>query len=83
MEKFPIAFVEWLDASHYDGSESIKWLREEGSLMETTTIGFIIKAGRKNIIVAHEVNGASRARNTSIIARKDIKTITYLKPIKG
>ena len=83
MEKFKVAIIEWEDASHYSNSENIEWLKKEASPLQVSTAGFIIKSGRKEIIIAHEIGEKERARNTSIICRRDIKKIIYLKEEEG
>ena len=79
MQTFKVAIVEWEDASHYSQGEDIGWLKENASPLKVSTVGFIIKSGRKEIIIAHEINERTRARDTSVICRRDIKRVIYLK----
>ena len=74
-----VAIIEWEDASHYSQSENIEWLKENANPVKVSTVGFIIKSGRKEIVIAHEINEQTKARNTSVICRRDIKKVIYLK----
>ena len=78
---YKVAIVEWEDASHYRESESIDWLKQNASLTNVSTTGFVLKVGKKEVIITHEINEADKARDISVIARRDIKKIIYLKAI--
>ncbi len=73
-----IAKVIWRDAAHYRGEDTIKWYRENASLTEFVTVGHVIRYGKKDIVIALEINDDGNARNTSIIPRGMIKEIKYL-----
>jgi len=79
MRTFKVAIVEWEDASHYSQSEDIKWLKEEACPLQISTVGFVLRTNRKQIILTHEVTEKERARNTSVICRRNIKKVIYLK----
>jgi len=79
MRTFKVAIVEWEDASHYSQSEEIKWLKSEACPAQISTVGFVLQSNRKQIILTHEFSDKERARNTSVICRRDIKKVIYLK----
>ncbi|KKL59802.1 hypothetical protein LCGC14_2211660 [marine sediment metagenome] len=77
-EKFKIARIKWYDATHYRNEQDFEWLQENACGSEFDTVGHVLKAGRKEIIIAHEINNDGRARDTSVIPRVLIKEIKYL-----
>jgi len=78
MRRFKVAIVEWEDASHYSQGEDIGWLKENASPLKVSTVGFVLRANRKQIILTHEITEKQGARNTSVICRRDIKKVIYL-----
>lgn len=70
--------VEWNDASHYGGSENIKESRN-AKLVKMRTIGYLLKRGKKAIVIAGEYNEWDDTRDRSVIPRHDVMHITYLK----
>jgi len=78
MMKFHTVIVEWDDASHYGDTNDIEYLKKRASPVRNSTIGFLLKSSRKQIVLTHEVDEGGRARNTSVIPRGLIRRITYL-----
>ena len=81
MPALKVICVYWVDASHYGDSREIDWLRDNARPVRNTSVGFAIKENRELIIIAHEVDEQGRARNTTVIQRKDVIKVEYLKPV--
>ena len=79
MRVLKIAQVFWRDAVLYTGAEGIDWFKKEGSTVDFVTVGHVIKMGRKEVVLAHEINDGDEARSTSVIPRNVITRIEYLK----
>lgn len=77
MEKLKIAKVSWRDAAHYRGEDYISWFKENATTTDFVTVGHVIRSGRKDIVLAHEINDDNKARDTSIIPRSLITKIEY------
>ena len=79
MKNLKIAKVHWRDATHYRSEDRIDWLSENACDSEFITVGHVLKMGRKNIILAHEINDEDKARDTSVIPRSLVIKVEYLK----
>ena len=79
MRNFKIAKVYWRDPATYTSPQAIKWLIEKGNTTNFITVGHVLKMGKKDIILAHEISEEGDARHTSVIPRSIITKIEYLK----
>ena len=78
MRRYKRVEIEWNDASHWGSMASRKETLEECHLIKMRTIGYLLKRGKKTIIVAGEYNEDNLFRDRSIISRADVTRITYL-----
>mgnify|MGYP001561893550 CR=1 FL=1 len=80
MDKLPrMARVFWLDALHYPDFEKIEWLREQAKPSELCSVGHILKADKKVILIAQELKlEKGMARDTTVIRRADVVKIEWL-----
>ena len=78
MENLKIAEIYWRDATHYSSEETIEWLGENARTAEFITVGHVIRMGGEEIVVAHEITDAGKARGTSVIPRSLVSRIIYL-----
>ena len=77
MKRYNCVIVEWNDASHFSESYHLDEIRKMKPL-KVATIGFLVKNGKKEIAVSHELNQDNRLRNTTLIPRAYITKIVNL-----
>ena len=78
MRKLKIAKVYWRDATHYHSTDDISWFEKKAHTSNIVIVGRIIRAGRKEIVIAHEIDEDDKARDVSVIPRENISKIEYL-----
>lgn len=78
MRSLKIAAIYWRDATHYRGEDYIDYYKKEATTTDFITVGHIIRMGRRDIVVAHEINDENKARDTSVIPRSLVSEIRYL-----
>ena len=83
MKEYKIAKVTWEDSSHYRDTVGIEWYREDSSSLIVSTVGFVLRGEKegckKSIVIAQEVNEDDRARDVTVIPKRMIIKVEYLK----
>lgn len=79
MKKYKIANVHWEDASHYRDMGSIEWFATKGSRLTVSTVGFVLRFDKRDIVLAQEINDDDNARDVTVVLRSIITKVEYLK----
>lgn len=84
MRRFKRVEVNWEDASLYSERHDLNWTMHKTKLIPMKTVGFLIKRGRKVIIVSAELNEWNKElSSTTVIPRSSVTSIRYLEEKDG
>ena len=75
--KRPMVLVEWIDSALYTG-----WKKRRNDYCPSScqTIGFLLERGRKQVVVAMQLNDEEDVGEVMVIPRCNVLSITRLYP---